>query len=80
MPRYRRVKPNIAREEQVSVEQRLPLLARLAALLGEEGKHTEQLKGLARRVQWLKTPLPLQGLQEFYKLVRELRSVYHNQK
>ena len=38
----------------MSVEQRLPLSARLAALLGEEGKRAEQLKGLAWRIQWLR--------------------------
>ena len=46
--------PTCQGEEQVSVEQRLPLSARLAASLGEEGKHTERLKGLARRVQWFR--------------------------
>ena len=50
----RKSKSPVCQGEQVSVEQRLPLSARLAALLGEEGKRAEQLKGLAWRIQWLR--------------------------
>ena len=50
----RKSKSPACQGEQVSVEQRLPLSARLAALLGEDGKRAEQLKGLAWRIQWLR--------------------------